>query len=279
MSSLQCPVCRTGTTQPHNVGSVRMLRCDRCSVVLAPPSSSASKQREYYEQQYSLTSTVRISTEMHRYFRYPEFIKLIGAIKKFKDAGRWLDIGCDHGFFIDDVRRFGYEVQGVELSTSARQYATSIGLNVVADINETHGTFDVVSMWHVLEHISEPAEYISHIRQRMSEGGVLTIRVPNAGSFWSRLLRDKWIWFQPHHHCIQFNERSLELLLQENGFTVLNLKSQKPNTHFTRNSYHLSNSVFSSAGLSPLPNLRNRLARMYQDLTGTELFVIAKAVR
>lgn len=254
-----------------------MLRCDSCGVVVTRPEDRNARQQSYYEQDYSLTQTVRASTEMHRYFRYPEYISLIGSVKKLIDVpARWLDIGCDHGFFLDDVRRHGYRVNGVEPSTIARQYATSIGLDVVPDIRDVQGPFNVVSMWHVLEHIPEPHQYLTIIRSRMASHGVLAIRVPDAQCFWSRVLRDKWIWFQPHHHCIQFNQGALKELLENSGFEIITMTRRKANTDFTKQAYALSTEVFADAGLLQRPSMRDKLARMYQDVTGGEIFVLAR---
>ena len=254
-----------------------MLRCSSCRVVVTPNELRATEQDDYYETQYTLTETVRVDREMHRYFRYPEYVSLIGDVLRLHpNAGSWLDVGCDHGFFLDDARRHGFSVQGVEPAASARAYATSIGIPVASDLGEINGTFTVISLWHVLEHLAEPLDTLSTLYDHLDPGGLLCIRVPDAGGFWSRLLRDRWIWFQPHHHLVHYTRDHLASLVKRAGFQVLDVRRQRPNTRYTRRAYWLSSAVFSHTLQRSRPSLRDRAARLYQDITGQELYLIAK---
>ncbi len=254
-----------------------MLQCSNCGAVVTPPNERAERKADYYEDDYSLTGTVRASTEMHRYFRYPEYIRLIGeVVQHHPPPARWMDVGCDHGFFLDDARRYGYDVVGVEPSRQARNYALNIGLQAYGDVSETTGEFDIVSMWHVLEHISDPAAMLDSLKEKMVKGATLCIRVPDAGGFWSRVLRDKWIWFQSHHHVVHYTSDTLRRIVERSGFEVSMIRSQKPNTDHTRFAYDLATSAFTSGMKMARVSLRDRLARQYQDITGQELFLIAR---
>jgi len=277
MSTATCPICAEGTLSAFRVGRTPMLRCDRCQAVVTPPESRATAKTQYYEGEYTLTHTVRADTEMHRYFRYPEYARLISEVLSTgTDHGTWLDIGCDHGFFLDDVRRYGFTVLGVEPSVSARGYARSIGLPVVASISEIDQPCDVISMWHVLEHIDEPLAFLTDLHGRLKANGLLCVRVPDASGFWSRLLADRWIWFQPHHHVVHYTPTLLRSVVERAGFSVLELRQQRPNDWLTRAAYRLSARVFSRTLGRATPSLRDRLARAYQDLTGQELLLIAR---
>jgi predicted SAM-dependent methyltransferase/Zn-finger nucleic acid-binding protein len=271
-----CPVCTTPLVA-HRIGRVHMLRCPSCTVVVRHPSLALDKGAAYYETEYRLTHTVRASTEMHRYFRYPEYQRLIGdVLHVHPDAASWLDVGCDHGFFLDDVRRYGLDVCGVEPSHYARTYAQRIGLDVHRDLADVQATYDVISMWHVLEHIEDPHAMLSTLRDRLAPSGVLAVRVPDAASFWSRVLKDRWIWFQPEHHAVHYSERSLRHLLESVGFTVTMLRRQRPNNSFTRRAYHLSRAVMRRSFGTAATSMRDVLARTYQDITGQELYAIAR---
>ncbi len=244
-------------------------------VVLTPTDVRADET--YYASSYSLSYTTRTSTEVHRYFRYPEYQQLIGQmVTLVKPPARLLDLGCDHGFFLDDARRFGYDVVGVEPSERCRAYAASIGLPVVPSFDDLDGSFDVVTMWHVLEHLSEPAAMLQKLHERMKPGGTLMIRVPDANSFWARLLADQWIWFQPQHHSYHYTKDSLEYLLTTSQFQIISLVHRKPNNILTRRAYALSYSVMHNAHALAKPSVRQVLARMYQDITGAELFAICR---
>ena len=254
-----------------------MLQCNACSVVITPPSDRATATSDYYEEQYSLTHTVLANTEMHRYFRYPEYARLIGEALEYTQApGSWLDVGCDHGFFLDDVRRYGFSAVGVEPSQGARTYARQIGLEVHESLDQVADSFSAASMWHVLEHIEDPLHMLTQIHERLLAGGLLMIRVPNAGGFWSRILRDRWIWFQPHHHVVHYTAGTLQAVVERAGYSVLTVREQRPNSWFTRRAYRLSAAVFTNTLQRARPSVRDRLARAYQDITGQELLLIAK---
>ena len=253
-----------------------MYRCSTCTVIVRDPSLAPPQGDAYYEDDYVLTQTVRASTEMHRYFRYPEYQQLIATVLGHApSATSWLDVGCDHGFFLDDVRRYIDRVAGVELSARARAYAQRIGLDVVHDLTAVEGTFDVISMWHVLEHIEQPIDMLQQLRGRLAEDGLLAIRVPDIASVWARLLGERWIWFQPHNHAVHYTRQALHTVLERAGFRVIHSVSQRPNTALTRASYRLSRRVMHRA-FGTTWTLRDVAARAYQDLTGTELFVIAR---
>lgn len=281
MSDERCLICGHNPVETCRVGRATMHRCPQCSAVMTPPAQRATANPDYYETQYTLTDSVRTDTEMHRYFRYPEYAALIGRVLRLYEhetitERSWLDIGCDHGFFLDDVRRYGFRVAGVEPSERARTYAQSIGLNVVPDVRQISDTFSVISLWHVLEHLDSPVEVLRDVYERCAPGGVLCIRVPDATSFWARLLRDRWIWFQPHHHLVHYSPSVLRDVVERAGFTVTEVRRQKPNTRFTKRAYRLSTHVFAHTLQRPFPSLRKRAARWYQDVTGCELFLLAR---
>ena len=258
-----------------------MWRCMACTALITPVEARATANSDYYQTEYTLTHTSRTNTEMHRYFRYPEYATLIGRVLNELEPSpeiprTWLDVGCDHGFFLDDVRRYGFSVVGVEPSTSARAYAQSIGIAVEEGVSDVTGKYAVISLWHVLEHIDQPRQMLHQLYEQCEPGGVLCIRVPDASSFWARMMRDRWIWFQARNHVVHYSPRTLQTVVEDAGFQVAELRAQKPNTWLTRRAYRLSWKVFSHTHGRARPSLRDRVARWYQDVTGCELFVVAR---
>ncbi len=274
--SLSCPVCLSNTLVPARLGATPLWRCTHCGVHVTQDVGAEEQTREFYSQHYVLHSSVAAQRERHRMFRMPEYHDMIGRILRYKpNARRWLDVGCDHGFLIDEVRRAGIGVVGVEPQNGARDYARSVGLNVVPSIDEVHGEFDVVTAFHVLEHISDPRAFVQACAQRLSPGGVLAIRVPDYGSIWRRLLGSRWIWFQPSVHRLHFTEGALRLLLQDCGFGVLSSVRRAANTSLTRDSYWLAARTFSTYRSVSMPSFRDLAARTYQNIVGREIMVLA----
>jgi hypothetical protein len=132
-------------------------------------------------------------------------------------------------------------------------------------------------MWHSLEHISEPVKLLSAIACKLNENGLIFIRVPAFDCNWRKLLGQKWIWFQPQNHLFHYTKKSMEYVLTSSGYKPLVIEHRKPNDRFTRKMlalvYHLFHRNF---GLKS--NLMDRLKRIYEDVTGIEIYAVAKKI-
>jgi len=271
-----CPVCLATSTVITSYGGVSLLRCTNCHAYVTVNFLPAEEVEAYYSDEYQLHHSVATSRERHRMFRMPEYQDMIGRVLAVHPNVRhWLDVGCDHGFLLDEVRRCGIHVEGVEPQHSARRYAQSVGINVVPALSDAHGTADVLSLMHVLEHVSNPREFLAQCSTHLKSNGVLFIRVPDFGSVWSRILRHRWIWFQPSVHCVHYSKKALQGLLEDLGFTIVALKRRRANTMLTHRSFWLSLRTFRRYRGIPFPSLREIAARLYQDITGCEILVIA----
>ena len=275
-----CRICGANDVVEFVLGSTKLLHCRACDAVYNASATSAEELKTYYEEEYIIESSAGMAAaaEHRRLFRLPEQIKLTADIAKLKPApASFLDIGCERGFFLDEIRRFGYKVKGVEPSSTAREYCTRIGIDVVASLDQTDELFDVIVMWHSLEHFPNPMQTIQGIRSRLADGGVLLVRVPAFDSKPRKILGQRWIWFQPKNHYFHYSETSLRKLFELNGLDVVQLRTQRPNDRLTSMSYRLSTAVYGRYSKFH-PTLRKRLAQVYQKITGVELYAIGKKV-
>jgi len=86
--------------------------------------------------------------------------------------------------------------------------------------------FDILSLWHTLEHINEPVAFLEQVRDKLIVGGKLIIGVPNTESIGMKYCKDTWVWTQaPFIHVFHFNANNLTLLLEKNGFSVIEIKT------------------------------------------------------
>lgn len=230
----------------------------------------------YYKYTYFMGEFGDVANiERMRHFRYPERVWLLNTIQAMKPApADLLDIGCDKGFFIDDARRYGYNVRGVEPSERARVYCTKIGLCVTETIDQVSENYDVVTMQHSLEHFSQPMIGLAAIYSCLRPGGIVIVRVPDFSCMWRKLRGEKWIWFQPENHYFHYSKKSLGIALTKAGFDVTSIISRRPNDALTVRSNLLAGRVFKGKATSK--TFRSRLARVLEDVTGVELFAIAR---
>ena len=143
--------------------------------------------------------------------------------------GRVLDIGCGSGRFLAALAWRGFECHGTEFSDeTARRAAAIPGLQVhagpVTDGTYAPGTFDLVSVWHVLEHLHDPDALLRRCALWLREGGVLLLAVPNIDSWQARLFRGAWFHLDPPRHLFHFGPSSLRVALEAAGFRVVRMR-------------------------------------------------------
>ena len=276
-----CLICNCERI-PFYYGKTHLASCKGCGLVSLAIIPSDEERASYYSQVYSLNQDIpkqKLAAEIRRWSRMPEQIKLIGDILKLKPPpSTILDIGCDRAPFLDEARRFGYTVIGVEPSISAREDAAKIGITTVSDIDFIPQQIDIAVLWHSLEHTGNPRVMLESIHSKLSSDGILAIRVPNFGSLWSRLLHQQWIWFQPENHCYHFTLVSLKNIVQRAGFDILISRSQRPSSILTLRAGSVAIKTFSTY-TGQKTSIKRRLATLYQYITGIELYVIARKIQ
>jgi len=259
---MDCILC--GSTDCQS--SPLLVRCSQCGSGF----STSVPPLNYYEDKYSITQKSIDETEHRRLFRFPEQIRWLRRIEQVSPAGSTLlDIGCDKGYFLDEARRHGYNVLGVEPSRAARSYCERVGLSVVSQLSLVTMTFDVITMWHSLEHFPDPNETIRSISRLLNKGGHLFIRVPDYSCLWRKLAGERWIWYQPRNHYVHYSPDGLKSLLRRHGFHPVTIQSQRPNTFLTNVSFSMASACFGRR------TLKKTVGRFYEQVVGVEIFCIA----
>jgi SAM-dependent methyltransferase len=129
-----------------------------------------------------------------------------------------------YGFLLEEARARGARaVAGVELSAGPAKAAQERGLDVFCGTIEafaakTGDRFDLVVAQHVLEHVTDPSQFLRAVRQVLAPGGVLCVGVPNYDARARRVFRESWGWYQVPVHLHHFGEQGLATLLAEQGF-------------------------------------------------------------
>lgn len=134
-----------------------------------------------------------------------------------KRVGSLLDVGAATGDFLKVAKEKGWEVNGMEPNKSATELALKKGIQLEPSLNEFSGrVFDVVTMWHVLEHVPNLEETISTLSNLVESGGTLIIAVPNFKSFDAKHYGKFWAAYDAPRHLWHFSKESMEKLFAEN---------------------------------------------------------------
>lgn len=148
-----------------------------------------------------------------------------GPLPPAVEGGRALDVGCGSGVWLLKMQALGWQVEGVEVSPTACAAARAAGLTVhqaqLADARLPADSFDVVRIWHTLEHVPDPALVLREAARLLKPGGTLLIGVPNAGGWMARLFGSYWFDLDVPRHLWHFTERDLRRLVAGAGLQVV----------------------------------------------------------
>jgi len=241
MDSIPCSLCGSesadlvlaGRDRLHNLGGTfHVVRCRRCGLLYLNPRPSPDELQDYYPTDDYIPYTVAIEDEpspfkrLDRRFGLHKRCRAVTA--QFSQPGRMLDVGCATGIFVDGMRRRGWEAYGVEINPEVAQYARQrLGLNVftgeLADAAFAEGFFDLVTLWDVLEHVSDPRQTLQEIARVLRPGGLLVLSLPSLESLEARLFGPYWIGWDLPRHLHLFPRPVLTQLLEEMGFQLTKL--------------------------------------------------------
>jgi SAM-dependent methyltransferase len=183
---------------------------------------------EYYgEGQPRLLSWDTIRAALHRGVLQQRRRALLG-----RPPGRILDVGCGDGDFLAGLKRRGWQVSGIEFSDAAAALSRAKGIDIfqgdLASARFPNGSFDVVTFWHVLEHIPEPVPVLVEARRILRDDGLLVVEVPDSASLTFRLCRQHWFPLDVPRHLQHFTPATLNALLERVGFAPVRRQSLHP---------------------------------------------------
>jgi 2-polyprenyl-3-methyl-5-hydroxy-6-metoxy-1,4-benzoquinol methylase len=230
-------------SQPREVwraGALRFVRCARCGLVYADPRLTAeARAREVYTEAYHAPRAVspplrrlkRLKRILLSAIKPPErYERRLWVVERHAPAGALalLDVGCWTGEFVAWLqrRRPHWRVQGLEPVESAARMArerhgAKVTTGSLTDCPFAAGSLDVVTMWHVLEHLDDPPAAVSGARRLLKPGGLLALRTPNYGSLYRRLYGGRWRGYRAGEHLYLFTVPTLRRLLEASGFELL----------------------------------------------------------
>lgn len=162
--------------------------------------------------------------------------------------GAMLDVGTAAGAFVAAARKQGWDAVGCEPNRwlaefGSRHYGVTIHHGSVFEQEYPAGSFDVVTLWDVIEHTPDPVEVVEYCRTLLKPGGLLVINYPDIGSWIARLLKRKWL-FLISVHLFYFDRQTIRRLLERHGFEVL---VSRPHWQWL----HLDYVLFRSANVAP----------------------------
>ncbi len=145
-------------------------------------------------------------------------------IQPYNSAGHLLDLGAGTGDFLAEAKSRNWQISGVEPNVRARDLAQKKGIHLESDLLDITGTFEVITMWHVLEHVHDLNKYLHFLKNHLSENGVLLIAVPNFKSRDAAKYGKFWAANDVPRHLYHFSKTAIEKLFAEVGLELVETK-------------------------------------------------------
>lgn len=229
-----CPVCQSESVhlalnlKDHFLTKEQfsLLECPNCHVRITSPQPNSDIIFQYYKSDdyvsHSDTNKGLINTAYQVVKRYTLGQK-IRLLKRFADSPTILDYGCGTGDFLVRCQSQGLTCMGVEPDTHAQSIAQSKGIRALTpeSLEQIDEKFDVVTMWHVLEHTYDPIKIIQTLKQRLNNGGILVVAVPNYLSHDASYYNEYWAAYDVPRHLFHFSPETMTLVASLTNFNLI----------------------------------------------------------
>jgi 2-polyprenyl-3-methyl-5-hydroxy-6-metoxy-1,4-benzoquinol methylase len=221
-------ICNHGDNKEvYRFNATPLYLCSACGLIYLKKDWKNYNAKNLYEKYYRNEMAGRFNFGIEcviRIFRFFRAFKIFTSNHKAKSI---LDIGSGRGFMLYYLKKYyGYsKTAGTQISKNALEFSRNkLGLEIydkdLLELSPDPASFDIITMWHVLEHVAQPEEYVAKISHLLKKGGKLVIEVPNFNS-WTRGLTNKyWLGLDPQYHITFFTPESLSRLLRKYNFKI-----------------------------------------------------------
>lgn len=236
-----CPACDFAVLQPvfntkdYSVSgkSFSIWECANCSLRFTQDIPDSNSIGQYYKSENYISHTNTSEGLINRLYQIVrkqtlrQKRKLICKIAERK-KGTLLDVGSGTGAFVNEMKQSGWNVTGLEPDEDARKVAIEsfdCELKTTEELFDlAENTFDVITLWHVLEHVHDLHGYLQQFKKLLKQDGRLVIAVPNYTSFDASVYKEYWAAYDVPRHLYHFSPLSMKLLIGKNGMRIARYK-------------------------------------------------------
>lgn len=240
-SLLEVPCGLCGSTEASLIAvqsGWRMMECARCGLAYVNPRPDSAGLRRHYQTYRPPGTDTADDWERMMAPLFDDTVRRIARLVPPASGGekprRLLDAGCAHGGFLARMTERGWNAEGIDLSAGSVAAARARGQNVrestIEEARFPDASFDVVTAFYILEHVTDPVGFLREVQRVLSPGGLAVLRVPHTTPI-VRLLGFLGIpntLYDMPSHLFDFSPRVLRRLLEETGFGVLETTPQRP---------------------------------------------------
>lgn len=235
----KCYLCKKG--EPHYYFTklgYSIYKCPFCNFLsLDFNKDYDSFIHSYYRKGY-FTGNNRIRAYANYQEDKPNIVRnarnILKKVKKFKQGGLILDVGCAMGFFMEEAQKMGFTPYGIEISKYAghkaqENFGNRIFLESVEKFCQKwpkspvfkNLSFDIIIFSDIIEHVRDPRGILINLRKVLKNDGIIIIQTGDADSLWAKIMKKNWHFFAPPQHLYFFSKKTLKEMLTQSGFKVI----------------------------------------------------------
>ena len=229
-----CPLCDSGHFQSSLVckdhlvtqKEFTIVKCDDCGLLFTNPRPTDKTLGNYYKAEQYISHTNKGNSPInwvYKLVRNYTLGKKLNLINKYQNPGKILDYGCGTGNFLNRCANNNWVAFGVEPDEDARQIASNQNeieiANSLSNIKEE--AFDVISLWHVLEHVTDLKQTMQSLVQKLKEEGTMIIAVPNPNSYDAQTYKEQWAAYDVPRHLYHFTQETIAKLATQQGLKLI----------------------------------------------------------
>lgn len=233
-----CPICQSRHIESFLEAKdftvsgeyFKIVQCRSCSFLFTNPRPAANEAGKYYESSNYISHSNTNEGFVNQLYHKVRNITLQQKVKwiaPYKQSSEILDIGCGNGHFLKACKNAGWKVAGMELDKkTAEQAEKNTGEKIVNHLKEIdkESSFQIITLWHVLEHVYELDEYFAFFKAKLKPSGKLLFALPNPKSHDAEKFKSFWAAYDVPRHIHHFTPKTIEQLANKHGFKLVKTK-------------------------------------------------------
>jgi SAM-dependent methyltransferase len=275
----QCPVCGEKEFSPYLVctdftvshETFNIVKCERCQFAFTNPYPDITELGNYYKSTAYVSHASRPTTLIDHVYVLARTQTLKWKTRLIKKNSNpqsltLLDYGCGTGDFLLHCKNLGWQVSGVEPSTTAREIAATKSAQVIYPAIEQmpNTTFDVITLWHVLEHVPNLHELIKVLTQHLKQTGTIFIAVPNRNSWDAKHYKNTWAAYDVPRHLWHFRQQDMQKIMQAHSLNVVKTIPMKLDAYYVS----LLSEKYRQTKLGPISMLKAIINGIRSNISG-----------
>lgn len=235
-SKKRCLICDNSqfsqiTPKVRDSNQHKIIKCKKCQHVQLFPLPSLDDDANFYDQNQQIKNLqTKFSIKTLESKTKNDVLRRINLVSSYCSKNdKILEIGSGYGFFLKNMSEFGFDITGIEISKTRRKISKKLSqsdilnLNLLSDNIDYNKKFNIITLFHVLEHISNPKKFLKNIKTLMFPASKIFVEVPNLDDYQITTNPYYTKWFWQRAHLSYFSKNSLQQIFRACGFKKIKI--------------------------------------------------------